>query len=310
MYPKEHARPEKLNLSQAIPLFLNWCRVERNLAAKTINAYQHDLTVFARFLKSQEYPVSKIGSDTIEKFLNDLSNHSAAAIARKISCLKTFFNFLMMKRKIQNNPTACFGTPKNSGRKIPVFLTEAELTQFINYLEARAERVKIHSYIQDKAIVTVLAFTGLRVSELTKLNWEDIDFGAKNIKVSGKGGNQRLVPLLPEAATALIQLMGLGNFLKTGPVFTQKNKRITSWTIEMSLPQLAAESGITKRITPHKLRHTYATLLYKSGADLLGIKDLLGHKSISTTQVYTHTDSARLYETANRISLHKQQAIA
>jgi len=279
---------------------------EKNVSPHTRRNYISDLIQFRRF--AQESGAGGGGADplrvdpaVIRAFLSSLYRKKSAktTIGRKIATLRSFFGHLHRRGYIGGNPAELIQVPR-ADRKLPVVLPVDEMLQVLN-----AEFAPDVLGLRNRAVLELLYSTGVRVGELVKMDVEDIDFSQGLIKVLGKGKKERIVPAGDPALAALreylkkrTELFRKGMPGKPGnPVFLGKTgNRITARSIARIVDRYVAASGINRRISPHKLRHTFATHLLDSGADLRVIQELLGHESLSTTQRYTSVSAARLLE--------------
>lgn len=290
-----------LTLDDGIAQFLDHIRIERSLGRATVEAYGRDLSGFARFVVDRGVTAAA-GVRTIDvlEYLARLTddNLSARSQARKLVALRQLFKFLRAERIVELNPTEEVDLPR-FGRKLPQFLTVEEVDRLL----AAPDRSTIRG-ARDAAMLETLYATGLRVSELVKLRLSDIDFQVGALRAFGKGKKERLVPV-GEAA-----LQALRGYVETvRPAFLTKaaRARITDalFLTRLGSPMTrqgfwkllgahARAAGIRKRISPHKLRHSFATHLVERGADLRAVQAMLGHADIGTTEVYTHVSRAHL----------------
>lgn len=286
-----------------INIFKNHLESERNASPHTVRNYVNDLEQFRDFLSSRkkEGEISNIDPLVIRSFLSFLlkRNISKTSIARKLSTLRAFFKFLCREGYIKRNIVIEVATPKQP-KPLPLFLTPDEMSRLlkndknIGILESR-----------DIAILELLYATGIRVGELVTLDLKDIDFSSMSIKVRGKGRKERIVLFGEKASKALLNYLGKrdvickssGTVESISALFLSKNgSRLTTRSVHRIVSKFVDLKGINKRISPHKLRHTFATHLLDSGADLRIIQELLGHASLSTTQKYTHVSIDKLME--------------
>lgn len=228
--------------------------------------------------------------------------NKSSTVARKLSALRTFFRFLVREGVIKNDPVASVSMPKQ-GKYIPVFLTVDEM---FSLLDEPGENDRFAA--RDKAIMEMLYSTGMRVAELSALDLDRIDMKTGMIRVMGKGGKERLVPFgstarkkleqyLPERELSMQARAARGHLPEKDAVFLNgRGGRLTIRSIERLVSHYANRSGITVRVTPHALRHSFATHLLEMGADLRSVQELLGHASLSTTQKYTHLNVDHLME--------------
>ena len=266
--------------------------MEKNASPHTILNYISDLEDFISRL------VGKTPGDidylAIRKYLAEMSgrNLSKKSIARKLSSLRTFFKFLFRDGYIKSNPVSSVSTPKLD-KKLPVFLDEEAVVRFIT-----APSKKDMWGLRDRAILETLYSTGMRVSELVGIDLKDIDFISGLIKVLGKGRIERLTPIGDKAVSALREYMDARNkegWGRQSALFLNKyGNRITDRSIRRIVDKYIEVAAIREKISPHSLRHSFATHLLNRGADLRSVQELLGHKNLSTTQIYTHISAERL----------------
>jgi len=282
--------------------FKSYLRLERSLSANTIEAYLHDVEKLHQFFfsRSEEKELKSITSTDLKDFLvwvNELGMLPPTQ-ARVLSGLKAFFKYLVLENLIQNDPSALLESPKTS-RKLPDTLNILEINSMIEVIDlSRPEGMR------NKAMLEILYGCGLRVSELTGLKisnlYLDIDF----IKILGKGNKERLVPIGSDAIKFLrvfIDEIRIHIAVKPGKEdFVFLNKRgnpISRVMVFLIIKDLAVKAGIKKNISPHTFRHSFATHLIEGGADLRAVQEMLGHESITTTEIYTHLDRDYLRET-------------
>ncbi len=285
--------------------YFNYLIAERDLSPHTIKNYKRDIMRFGNFLASKgegktEQLWRGVDRSQIRQYLAELNSAplSKASIARGLAALRSFYRFLCREGWLRANPFASVVTPKQR-KTLPKFL---DLETMRRLLEA-PDGVDLIS-LRDRAILEVLYSTGIRVSELVSLNLADVDLIGEVARVKGKGKKERLTPLGGEAIKSLnIYLEERGvSFLthkqKAGEiVFVNKNGgRLTARSIRNLLNKYVAKVAIAQKVSPHSLRHSFATHMLDAGADLRSVQELLGHASLSTTQVYTHVTAKRMKE--------------
>ena len=267
--------------------FERFLKYERNYSVHTIRAYMNDLTEFEDFLIDASTEIEKVNSKIINLYsLNLYTKNSKSTVSRKLTTLRSFFNFMVRKGNLKQNPANLIPLPKKEN-KLPVFLSVDEVFKLIDSIDQEGILP-----LRDLAIIELLYSSGLRVSELTKIKVLDIDHRENFVKVSGKGNKERVVPFGSNAREVILQYLRRRIELKPKDDFLFLNNRgsgITTRSIERIVKKYGILSGISKKISPHALRHTFATHLLGGGADLRSIQELLGHSSLSTTQRYTHT---------------------
>lgn len=271
--------------------------LEKNLSQHTVIAYLSDLRKLQNF--TDELPLTIAATD-IESFLYDYAkgDYSARSQARLISSVKSFFNYLVLEEWREDNPAELLETP-NLGRKLPDVLSEDEINQLVAQIDLGQTEGE-----RNRAIIETLYGCGLRVSELVNLRLSDLFFDQQFIRVLGKGNKERLVPI-SELTMKYIRIYrdevrvhqsiqsGFEDYL----FLNRRGKSLTRVMIFLIIQKLAEKAGIAKKISPHSFRHSFATHLLKNGADLRSIQMMLGHESISTTEIYMHLDDNALRET-------------
>jgi len=283
--------------------FLAYLRAERMFSPETLRAYKGDLEEFGAFLRGE-------GTSLPEKVTHlDIRNHisrlvaernlSKRTVARKLASIRSFFKYLVARRRIEENPAVHVRTPRIE-RGLPACLSEEEMGRL---LEAPSPRTVAGA--RDRAILEVLYSTGMRVSELVGMNWEDIAGDGETVRVRGKGKKNRVVVLGSYAREALrayrrkVREAGWGEKPPAGeaPVFLNRfGRRLSARSVRRILKKHLLAAGLSGRVTPHTLRHTFATHLLLRGADLRVIQEFLGHENLATTEIYTHLVPARFEE--------------
>jgi site-specific recombinase XerD len=286
----------KLNLHDALAELDTYLRVEKNLAERTRKAYRYDLGRFADYLvaEGKRTPnIDEIGVVDIRSYLQHLQmerGYKSTTLSRSIASIRVFFEFCVRTDRLKASPASHFHNPKQP-KKLPVFLVESELRKLLE-----APDQGDWKGVRDHALIVTFAFTGLRLQELVGLNVDDVSFERKSLRVLGKGAKERIVPMNARVCDAISRYLAVRIFTETDALFLNyRLQRLSPRGIEKIIRQCVIRAGITKRkISPHKLRHTFATLLHHKGVDLLEIQSLLGHADISSTQIYTHTSSSKL----------------
>lgn len=268
--------------------FKNYLELERNYSNNTSLSYVKDVTLFSDFIKKDLLLVDK---KDIEKYIRSL-NKSSKTISHIISSLKSFYNYYMRMGNIKSNPTDEIDRPKIE-KKIPEFLTLEEVSSLLNF------EVNNEFEARNKAILELLYSSGLRISELTSLELSNIDLDECLVRVMGKGSKERIVPLGDYAIDALKEYIyfyrPILNKNNSSYVFLNNRGGVLSRQfIFKVIKEECIKKGIRKNVSPHTLRHTFATHLLKNGADLRIIQELLGHENLSTTQIYTHLTNDKL----------------
>lgn len=268
--------------------FKNYLELERNYSNNTSLSYVKDVALFSDFIKKDLLLVDK---KDIEKYIRSL-NKSSKTISHVISSLKSFYNYYMRMGNIKSNPTDEIDRPKIE-KKIPEFLTLEEVSSLLNF------EVNNEFEARNKAILELLYSSGLRISELTSLELSNIDLDECLVRVMGKGSKERIVPLGDYAIDALKEYIYFYRpiFNKNNSSYVFLNNRggvLSRQFIFKVIKEECIKKGIRKNVSPHTLRHTFATHLLKNGADLRIIQELLGHENLSTTQIYTHLTNDKL----------------
>ena len=268
--------------------------VERRLSENTVAAYMRDYDDFMHYVLRLHTAVPKdVTSEIISKYMDWLyrSGYSSASQARKLSGVKSLYNYLLIKDEIEQMPTESIEPPK-AERLLPDVLTVAEIDAMIATFDMTTVKG-----CRDNAIVEVLYSTGLRVSELVSLRIDNLFFGEGYIRVVGKGDKQRLVPIGSAARDKIQLYMELRRPKRSSEATLFLNNRgepLTRVMVFNIIKQAARLAGVEKNISPHTLRHSYATHLLEGGANIRQVQELLGHESITTTEVYTHLDRGHL----------------
>lgn len=287
--------------------FIIHLQLEKSLSENSIEAYCSDLQKLQQFLqfKNSELPPQQITTAILTEFLQWVAQVglSARSQARLISGIKAFYKYLLLEDQVKKSPAALLTTPR-LGRKLPQVLDLIEIDAMIQCIDlshAQGQR--------NRALLETMYGSGLRVSEAVELKLSDIHFRDEFIKITGKGNKQRLVPLGSSCVKELnlyIENHRKQITIKKGfedHVFLNRNGRsLTRVMVFLIIKELAQLAGITKNISPHTLRHSFATHMVENGADLRAVQDMLGHESITTTEIYTHLDREYLRE--NLISFH------
>jgi tyrosine recombinase XerC len=271
-----------------IEKFIRYLEIEKNYSKHTLLNYKLDLEDLGRFLKDSK--IEDVDYLTLRKYLVHLKerNLKQKTVSRKISCLRSFFRFLCREGYLKENPIVSLSSPK-SEKYLPLFLTEDEITKLIEAPSTEDERG-----LRDRAILETFYSTGIRISELVGLNISDIDFIAAVIKVSGKGKKERLLPIGDKALSAIRAYIDKRKS-KEDSLFLNKNgRRITDRGVRDVVKKYIRIASLRSGISPHTLRHSFATHLLNRGADLRSVQELLGHANISTTQIYTHLTTEKL----------------
>ncbi len=289
---------------QILKDYQNYLRLERGLSENSIINYSLDVKKLMRWLETNEIEISPIAiaEETLQQFIYDIAKIvNPRSQSRLISGLKGFFNYLIFEDYRKTNPLELIESPK-LGRKLPDTLALEEIDAIISAIDLGSKQGE-----RNRAIIETLYGCGLRVSELTNLKISDLFFDEGFIKVTGKGDKQRLVPIGPTTEKYIniyrkeIRVHQQIHPLAKDTIFlNQHGKPLTRAMIFTIVKRLAEKAGIRKTISPHTFRHSFATHLLENGADLRAIQQMLGHESITTTEIYTHIDRKHLTEVINR----------
>lgn len=287
-----------MDWNQAIKDYKSYLKIERGLSLNSIVSYENDTLSLKNYIldnKIKESPI-ECTPDTVNSFIyNSSKKNSPISQARKISGLKSFFKFLVFEGYLKSSPMSNIESPK-LGRKLPDILNVEEISQMISSINIKEKFGQ-----RNKTIIEILYGTGIRVSELIELKISNIFFKENLIRVLGKGDKERFVPIGLKAKKSIIDY--INNDRKYQKIEESSNdililsrygKKITRHMIFTLIKNISKKSGITKKISPHTFRHSFASHLLKNGADLRTIQLILGHENITTTEIYTHLDSKHL----------------
>jgi integrase/recombinase XerC len=273
--------------------FLRYLRQEKNVSDHTERSYRADLEQFFEFLG--ERPLSEVDHQALRSFLAHLLNAQVnkTSVARKLSALRSFFKFLNREGVLTANPARLVATPRKE-KRLPAVMTMDEAGRLMDAPAGADGREEL----RDRAVLEMLYSTGIRASELTGMDVQDIDRHDRLIRIRGKGRKERVVPV------GLKALKAVDRYLETkrtkdnaGAVFSGPGgNRLTPRTVQRILEKYRKKMGLQQKASPHTLRHSFATHMLESGADLRAIQELLGHSSLSTTQRYTHLNLASLMD--------------
>lgn len=289
-------------MKHATARFLRFLQVERNASDLTIKSYREDLETLVDYLTEvhgQTPAANDVSPQQLREFVAALNEagYAPSSISRKLASLRSFYRFAQREGLADNNPAKPLRNPRRQ-RKLPHFLTTSEIGKLLNAPPANEVLG-----LRDRAILETMYSAGLRVSELVGVNDEDLDLEQGLVRVRGKGKRERLAPLGRYAIRALkrwLSVRQLSRQAKAGyetPVFVNKfGNRITTRSVARMLEKYLKTTGLDLRTSPHTLRHSFATHLLDSGADIRSVQELLGHKSLITTQIYTHVSTAGLRE--------------
>lgn len=296
-----------MSFQASLSEFLQHLKYERNMSAHTLRNYESDLEQFRAFLfsieKRENFPINQVDRLTIREWMATL--HAAglkkASIARKLASLRTLFQFLIREGKLESNPAKMVATPKIE-RKLPTHLSMEDAVRFIETPDLSTDLGR-----RDRAILEFLYATGIRVGELVNINLMDIDVRERTARVFGKRRKERIVPFHDTALQALLLYINETRpvLLANAPLAERDDKacflnyqgtRITTRSIGRMIDKYIKQCADVHKISPHSLRHTFATHMLDSGADLRDIQELLGHARLSTTQIYTQVSMEKMID--------------
>lgn len=281
--------------------FIDYLRFEKKYSENTISSYKRDLNKTNTYIKKD---FAKLNKKDIQNYIQKISkSENASSVSRCISTLKSFYKFLELNKYTSLNPLTTITNPKTV-KKLPKILSEEEIEKLLDI------NLKTDFDYRNKAMLELMYSSGLRVSELINLNVNDIDLSNASVRIFGKGSKERIIPLNDYAIDALNNYIlthrrslfkhGESNYL----FLNNHGNKMTRQGFFKILEKIAKEKGIKSELSPHTLRHSFATHLLKHGADLRSIQELLGHSDISTTQIYTHITSERLQKNYEEFHPH------
>ncbi len=283
-------------MQEIIERYKNYLEAERNASPYTVRNYIHDLNEFINFLSEKRVAsLDEVDRQLVREYLSELNKKGIfkTSMARKLSALRSFYKYLAREGMIESNPLEGTSSPKLD-RRLPSFLTLEEVERLL-----KAPNLSTPKGMRDRALIELIYASGLRVSELVGLNLEDVDLDNREIRVWGKGSKERVVLMGKPAAAALTTYIRearpklLGS-KKTNALFLNRDgERLIERRVQKIIEENAKAAGIKKRVHPHTLRHTFATHLLDGGADLRVLQGLLGHASLSSTQIYTHVTKSQ-----------------
>jgi len=299
------------SLLERIHGFLQSLAAEKGYSDHTLRAYRNDLVELTAFVAGHpewareethrlaQVPVAQVDALVIRGYLGYLHGRNRkSSIARKLAAIRSFFRYLRKLHRVEENPAEAVRTPKQA-KPLPVYLSVDEMFRMLDHVPAEGVLG-----LRDKAILETLYSGGVRVSELAGLDMEDLDLRNGLIRVLGKGHKERIVPIGAKAQAAIAayrDLLAGQGAPEGGAVFLNKNLgRLTTRSIARVVDKFARACGLAVPVSPHALRHSFATHLLEAGADLRAVQELLGHRSLSTTQRYTHVSIDRLMETYDK----------
>ena len=277
-----------MEIDRHIEKYIRYLEIEKNASEHTILNYKKDLEEFKKFLG--EAKIESVSYLTLRKFLSTLKERGlkSRSISRKLSSLRSFFRFLNREGFLKSDPTSAISSPKLE-KHLPIFLTEDEITRLVE-----SPDTKELSGFRDRAILETFYSTGMRVSELIGLNQENIDFFGGVAKVMGKGRKERLTPIGDRALRTIREYLERRDNSQPAVFLNKNGRRLTARGVRVILDKYVRILALRENISPHSLRHSFATHLLNRGADLRSVQELLGHANLSTTQIYTHLTTDRL----------------
>lgn len=287
-------------MREDIETFMDYLSVEKGYSPHTVSAYRNDLYQLSNFVEEKSQSKMSSRSSDVDRqvllsYILDLKqrDYAPTTLARKIAAVKSFFGFLVSEGKLESNPTENLASPR-LGKSLPKPLTIAEVRRL---LEAPSKS-DTPDALRDRAMLELLYATGMRVSEMVSLNPENVNTQEGHVRCFGKGSKERVIPIHPRAAQILADYIDnsrpkLLNHTTEEPALflNQRGQRLTRQGFWQILKGYARKAGLKEDITPHTLRHSFATHMLSGGADLRSVQEMLGHRNISTTQVYTHLTS-------------------
>ena len=284
-------------MDKLIQKFIEYLEYEKGYSKKTIISYENDLNLFNTYLKENKITnIKNIDYNTIRKYLSYLhdNKYEASSVSRKISALRSFFKYNIKEKVITNNPMTVISNPKKE-KKLPKYLNYEEIEKLLNCIKMDKKEG-----IQERLIIELLYSTGIRVSELVNIKIKDIKIKENQIQILGKGNKERIV-LFGEKAKEIIKIYlntykdeFTGNISNQYLLINKKGKQLTTNKVELIVKDVLRKSALKLNISPHTLRHTFATHMLDSGADLKSVQELLGHENLKTTAIYTHISNERL----------------
>lgn len=278
--------------------FLAFLKYEKNASPHTIACYKRDLLQLAGYLEERKVVLRGIDNVILRGFLAKLqeNKNKKSTVARKLAAIRSFFQFCIRKKWLEDNPAKIVATPKQE-KHVPSFLSEDEMAQFLD-LPQTTQPLDL----RDKTVLELLYATGMRVSELAGLNLDDLSFSERLVRVRGKGKKERLIPFGRKAEDSLVFYIRSRPQINKGKIEAEalflnyRGKRLSSRSVERIVDKYIRFTAVQRKISPHSLRHSFASHLLSRGADLRVIQELLGHESLATTQKYTHLNLRQLLE--------------
>lgn len=301
--PRPGENPRGVSHAFRLEGFVDYLAFERGLAERTVEAYLGDVRRLGEFLIGRGFGgPGEVTHGDLRAYLYHLKDggQAATSIRRALSSMRTYFGFLLEEGVLEADPTERLESPR-TGRRLPTVLSRSEVKALLE-----APSPDSRGYWRDRAILELLYASGLRVSEATGLEVSHVDLDERLVSVLGKGGRERIVPFGRTAAETLLRYLGrLRPALERGQgegmlFLSLRGRPLTRMSVWTLVREAAEAAGIQKHVSPHTLRHTFATHLLEGGADLVAVQELLGHADISTTQIYTHIDREYLRDVHRR----------
>jgi len=285
-------------MNKELSQFLASLKHEKNASPHTIASYKRDLLQLANYLEERKVKLREIDNVVLRGFLAKLQEkkNKKSTVARKLAAIRSFLQFCMKKKWLEDNPAKVVATPKQEIH-VPSFLSEDEMAKFLDLPQSDQPLD-----LRDKAVLELLYATGMRVSELAGLNLDNVNFSERLVRVRGKGKKERIVPFGRKAEESLAfyirgrPQINKGNIEEKVLFLNYRGERLSSRSVERIVDRYIRLTAIRRKISPHSLRHSFASHLLSRGADLRVIQELLGHESLATTQKYTHIDLRQLLE--------------
>lgn len=285
-------------MEKEINNFIEYLKYQRNYSDFTCNNYNKDLNEYNSFILSNKINYKNMDYNEAKEYVIYLNkkNDAKSTISRKLSSLRTFYKYLVLNNKVESNPFLLVSSPKKE-KRIPKFINYNNMEEILN-----VPNIKTKEGQRERVILEVLYASGVRVSELVNIKLKDIDFSNKNILIFGKGSKERLVSFGDYALEYINLYLKEGrNLLLDGVksdylIVGKKSEKLTTRRVEQIIDDIIKRTSIKLNITPHMFRHTFATHLLDNGCDLLVVQELLGHASLSSTEIYTHVSNEHLRE--------------
>lgn len=285
-------------MEKEINKFIEYLKYQRNYSDFTCNNYKKDLNEYNSFILNNKINYKNMDYNESKEYVIYLNkkNDAKSTISRKLSSLRTFYKYLVLNNKVESNPFLLVSSPKKE-KRIPKFINYNNMEEILN-----VPNIKTKEGQRERVILEVLYASGVRVSELVNIKLKDIDFSNKNILIFGKGSKERLVSFGDYALEYINLYLKEGrNLLLDGVksdylIVGKKSEKLTTRRVEQIIDDIIKRTSIKLNITPHMFRHTFATHLLDNGCDLLVVQELLGHASLSSTEIYTHVSNEHLRE--------------